>query len=114
MLLGSKNERRLDLSILKSHLDNPRSGAELRRIGTSRASDIISRFYLGPAEVTTLSAGARLNTDDNALIEFNAPRRVGTADETVARNLKTVDRLRRSPLAFLDRGKVSIAARRSF
>jgi spermidine synthase len=72
MLLGSKSEHRLDLSILKSHFEDPKVGSDLKRIGTARASDIISRFYLGPAEVTNLSAGARLNTDDNARIEFAA------------------------------------------
>jgi spermidine synthase len=105
MLLGSKSDRRLDLSILKSHLDDPRTGAELKRIDTWKPSDIISRFYLGPTEVTNLSAGARLNTDDNALIEFNAPRRVGTADETVARNLKQLIAFAASPLTYIDRGK---------
>src|SRR2546422_5999830 len=65
MLLGSKSERRLDLSILKSNLQAPRVAADLNRIDTTRDSDIVSRFYLGPAEVTNLSAGARLNTDDN-------------------------------------------------
>ena len=105
MLLGSKSERRLDLSILKSHLDDKMSGAELRRIGTTRASEIISRFYLGPSEVTNLSAGARLNTDNNALIEFNAPRRVGTTEETVARNLKQLLAYAASPLSYVDRGE---------
>ncbi len=105
MLLGSKSERRLDLSVLKSHFDDPKAGAELKRIGASTAADIISRFYLGPAEVTNLSAGARLNTDDNALIEFNAPRRVGTAEETVARNLKQLIAYAASPLSYIDRGK---------
>ena len=104
MLLGSKSERRLDLSILKSHLDDKKSGAELRRIGASRAADIISRFYMGPDEVTRLSAGARLNTDNNALIEFNAPRRVGTAEETVARNVKQLIAHAASPLGYIDRG----------
>jgi spermidine synthase len=105
MLLGSKSERRLDLSVLKSHFDDPKVGAELKRISTATAGDIISRFYLGPAEVTNLSAGARFNTDDNALIEFNAPRRVGTAEETVVRNLKQLIAYAGSPLNYLDRGK---------
>jgi len=105
MLLGSKSERRLDLSVMKSHFDDPKSGAELRRIGASTAGDIISRFYLGPAEVTNLSNKAQLNTDDNALIEFNAPRRVGTAEETVARNLKQLIAYAASPLSYIDRGK---------
>ena len=104
MLLGSKSERRLDLSVLKSHFDDSRVGADLKRINTTRASDIVSRFYLGPAEVTNLSAGAKLNTDDNALIEFNAPRRVGTAEETVARNVKQLLSFAASPLQYLDGG----------
>ena len=105
MLLGSKSERRLDLSVLKYHFDDPRVGAELKRISTATAGEIISRFYLGPAEVTNLSAGARLNTDDNALIEFNAPRRVGTAEETVVRNLKQLISYAGSPLNYIARGK---------
>jgi spermidine synthase len=107
MLLGSKSERRLDLSILKSHFDDPKIAADLKRIGTTRASDIISRFYLGPAEVTNLSAGAKLNTDDNALIEFNAPRRVGTTEETVARNLKQLLGYAASPLNYLKKDATS-------
>jgi spermidine synthase len=105
MLLGSKNERRLDLSILRSHLENPTIAVELKRINTSSAADVISRFYLGPGDVTKLSAGAKLNTDDNALIEFNAPRRVGTAEETVVRNLKQLLAYAASPLDYLDGSK---------
>ncbi|HXU08509.1 MAG TPA: fused MFS/spermidine synthase, partial [Blastocatellia bacterium] len=104
MLLGSKSERRLDLSVLQAHLDDARTGAELKRIGTTRPSELVARFYLGPTEVTNLSAGVRLNTDDNALIEFNAPRRVGTAEETVVRNLKQLLSYSASPMNYLDRG----------
>jgi spermidine synthase len=102
MLLGSKTERRLDLGVLKSHFDDPKIGADLNRINTTTAAEIISRFYLGPSEVTKLSAGAKINTDDNALIEFNAPRRVGTSEETVARNLKQLLAYAASPLTYLD------------
>jgi len=105
MLLGSKSERRLDLAVLNSHFDNPKVAADLKRIGTTRPSDIISRFYLGPAEVTKLSLGARLNTDDNALIEFNAPRRVGTDEQTVVRNVKQLLAHAASPLDYLDGSK---------
>ena len=107
MLLGSKNERRLDLSILKSHFENQTIATELNRISTSNAADVISRYYLGPADVTRLSAGAKLNTDDNALIEFNAPRRVGTTEETVVRNLKQLLAYAASPLDYVDGGKES-------
>jgi spermidine synthase len=101
MLLGSKSERQLDMSIIKSHFDNPKIAADLKRINTTRPADIISRFYLGPEEVSDLSNGAPLNTDNNALIEFNAPRRVGTAEETVERNVKQLLAYATSPLRYL-------------
>lgn len=107
MLLGCKSDWRLDLSVVKSNFQKPRVAADLSRIDTTRDSDIISRFYFGPDEVTKLSIGARLNTDDNALIEFNAPRRVGTAEETVARNLKQLLAYGASPLSYLDLSKGS-------
>lgn len=102
MLLGSKNERQLNMSIIKSHFDNPKIAADLKRINTIRPADLISRFYLGPEEVSKLSNGAALNTDNNALIEFNAPRRVGTAEETVERNVKQLLAYATSPLRYLD------------
>ena len=109
MLLGSKSERQLDMSIIKSHFDDPKIAADLKRINTTRPADIISRFYLGPDEVSNLSNGAPLNTDNNALIEFNAPRRVGTAEETVERNVKQLLAHATSPLRYLD-GKSTLLA----
>ncbi|MEK6300642.1 MAG: fused MFS/spermidine synthase [Acidobacteriota bacterium] len=102
MLLGSKSARRLDLAALESHFIQPRVAADLKRINTTLATDLLSRFYLGPDEVTALVRGALLNTDDNALIEFNAPRRVGTAEETVQLNVKQLLAHAASPLPYLD------------
>ncbi|HSF25339.1 MAG TPA: fused MFS/spermidine synthase, partial [Blastocatellia bacterium] len=102
MLLGSKSPRRLNLAAINSHFDRPRTAADLKRINTTLATDLLSRFYLGPDEVTALAAGARLNTDDNALIEFNAPRRVGTAEETVQLNVRQLLAYAGSPLPYID------------
>lgn len=102
MLLGSKGERQLDMSVIRSHFDEPKIAADLKRINTTRPSDILSRFYLGPDEVSNLANGAPLNTDDNALIEFNAPRRVGTAEETVEQNVKQLLAYATSPLRYID------------
>lgn len=109
MLLGSKIERKLDLSIIQSHFDEPRVAADLKRIKTTQATDVLSRFYLGPQEVAALASGARLNTDNNALIEFNAPRRVGTTEETVERNARQLLSQAVSPLGYL-KGESSFAA----
>jgi spermidine synthase len=101
MLLGSKRQLPLDLGIIRSHLADPRVAADLGRVHVNSAADFVSRFYLGPAELSRLAAGAQLNTDDNALIEFSAPRRVGIDEETIARNLKTLLALAASPVPYL-------------
>ena len=101
MLLGSKNERKIDMSILNAHLMNRTVAAELTRVNVNRASDVVSRFYLGPDESAQFSAAARINTDDNALIEFSAPRRVGTSEETVQRNLGDLLASSASPLKYV-------------
>jgi spermidine synthase len=107
MLLGSNDPQRIDLSVLQSHFVDSRVAVDMRRIETTRPTDIVSRFYLGPEEVTEFTRGAQVNTDNNALIEFNAPRRVGTAEETVERNRKQLVGVACSPLAYVDLGDVS-------
>src|SRR5262249_16488837 len=102
MLLGSNDPQRIDMSILKSNFENPSVAADLKRINTTRSSDIIGRFYLGPNEVTDFARGAQMNTDDNALIEFNAPRRVGMSEETVERNRRQLVGSAASPLPYVD------------
>jgi spermidine synthase len=109
MLLGSKVDHKLDLSVIQAHFDEPPIAADLKRIKTTQASDLLSRFYLGPQEVIKLTNGAQLNTDNNALIEFNAPRRVGTTEETVERNVRQLLAQAVSPLAYLE-GKSNFAA----
>ncbi|HJQ24564.1 MAG TPA: fused MFS/spermidine synthase [Blastocatellia bacterium] len=102
MLLGSKRDRKLDLQVMQAHFDEAPVAADLKRIKTTQATDLLSRFYLGPQEVAELTSGAQLNTDNNALIEFNAPRRVGTTEETVERNVKQLLAHAVSPLAYLE------------
>jgi spermidine synthase len=102
MLLGSKKERRLDLTVIDSHLRDEKVAADLRRIDTSSVPDLLSRFYMGPKEVDLFCRGAEINTDDNALIEFSAPRRVGTAEETVLRNVDELLAHSSSPFVYTD------------
>ncbi|HSE98231.1 MAG TPA: fused MFS/spermidine synthase, partial [Blastocatellia bacterium] len=104
MLLGSKSGKRLDLSVIESHFRNPKIAADHKRINTTSAADVLSRLYLGPNEVAKLSADSPLNTDDNALIEFSAPRRVGTSDETVQQNVRQLLSHAASPLGYLENG----------
>jgi len=47
---------------------------DLRRVGVEDLEDLLSRFVMGPEEVRQVIRGGRLNTDDNALIEFSTPK----------------------------------------
>jgi spermidine synthase len=104
MLTGSKTSRLLDLRVVRAHLANARVAADFKRIGVSSEADLLSRFYMGPDETGRFGSGSVINTDDNALIEFNAPRRVGTAEETIARNVSELLHYAASPLPYLSGG----------
>jgi spermidine synthase len=48
--------------------------AELERAAVHSPEDVLAFLLLAPDEVAAFTAGAPVNTDDNALIEFGAPR----------------------------------------
>jgi spermidine synthase len=104
MLTGSKNPRTLDRAVIRAHLADPKVAADFKRIDTTTEGDLFSRFYMGPEELGRFGAGSLINTDDNALIEFNAPRRVGTTEETIARNVKELLLSATSPLPYVSGG----------
>ena len=104
MLLGSKQDVRLNAETIGRHLRDDRIKADLKRIKVSSVVDILSRFYLGPSEIAHFTAGAEINSDDNALIEFNAPRRVGIHRETVQENVRKLLSCSASPLSYLASG----------
>lgn len=102
MLLGSKREREIDLSVIASNLKNEKVAADLARVDMRSVADVMSRFYLGPEEVDLFSRSSQINTDDNALIEFSAPRRVGSTEETVIRNVNQLLDHAVSPLKYAE------------
>ncbi|HEY6331632.1 MAG TPA: fused MFS/spermidine synthase, partial [Blastocatellia bacterium] len=102
MLLGAKHELRLDMNAIWSHFAEPNVAADLDRIHISTPADLVSRLYMGPVELEAMTASSEINTDDNALIEFNAPRRVGISDDTVGRNVTELLAHTASPLPYVD------------
>jgi len=87
LLTGSLQEKKIDLELLRRKLSDPKIGADLKRIGIENVHDLLARFHLGPNEIASYTGSGPLNTDDNALIEFQAPKRVGFAgSSTVTAN----------------------------
>ena len=86
MVLGSQHPLRLDFERIGARMGELRVLMDLARINVRRPVDVLSMFSLGPAEVDRLVVGAPRNTDDNARVEFAAPKTLGlqTGDDNVA------------------------------
>lgn len=74
ILVASQKPIALDVARIARALRHPTTAAEARRAGYASPHDIPAQLLLGPEEIESFTAGAPINTDDNALIEFNAPR----------------------------------------
>ena len=74
ILIASQKPITIDLQRITRALEDPRTRAEARRAGFESAHDIPAFVLLTPEELESFTAGAAMNTDDNALIELGAPR----------------------------------------
>ena len=74
ILIGSMQPLPLDAGRMRKLFALPSVKAEAARAGWRSPYDVFAQVLLTPDEVAVFTAGASLNTDDNALIEFAAPR----------------------------------------
>lgn len=74
LLVSSGRPVPFDLRRLRERLEQEPIKRDLARIRITSVADFLAYFRLGSNEVAELVRGAPLNTDDNALIEFAAPK----------------------------------------
>jgi spermidine synthase len=74
ILIASRKPIELDIRKIARAFENPVTRAEAKRAGFESPHDVPAFLLLGSEELRSFVAGAQLNTDDNALIEFAAPR----------------------------------------
>lgn len=74
VLVGGTSPLRVDLAGLERRLAEPGVAADLRRAHIEDPADLLARLVLDVEDVPRFIRGAPLNTDDNASIEFAAPR----------------------------------------
>ena len=74
ILIASLEPLKLDLGVVERAFRDPSTRAEARRAGLTSPHDVFAYLLLGPEELETFTAGSPDNTDDNARIEFSAPR----------------------------------------
>ncbi|HXV75679.1 MAG TPA: fused MFS/spermidine synthase [Candidatus Polarisedimenticolaceae bacterium] len=99
LLLGSDDPLELDLDALAGRMTELDVKMDLARVGMRHPIDVVSMFRLGTGEIDALTAGAPRNTDDNARVEFSAPKTLGVS--TVVENLEMIRAHRADPLDYL-------------
>ncbi len=76
LLIGSEREYGLSYEKARQYLSNEVVGRDLRRIGINNVPDLLSLMIMSREKLLEFSASAPLHTDDNSLLEFNAPEYV--------------------------------------
>src|SRR5205085_2837396 len=74
ILIASMEPLNLDLAPVERAFANPVTRAEAKRAGLESPHDVFAYLLLTPDELGSFTAGSPDNTDDNARIEFSAPR----------------------------------------
>ena len=74
ILVAANHPLPLDLAHIAANFRNPVLKAELVRGDVKSPEDVVAQLLLTPDELGAYTLGAPINTDDNALIEFSAPR----------------------------------------
>lgn len=74
LLIGTKTPVTLDKARLDRRFADPRLQKELKRAGVKGPEDFFGLFLLGTKEIPRFVGEGPLNTDDNAMIEYGAPR----------------------------------------
>lgn len=97
LLVGRADPAPIDVASLKARWGAVRGiRDDLQKIGIVDWPGVLGVFLLGEADVTRLSAGRKLNTDDWLGLEFSAPR--GLLRDTVAVNYRLFQQARTSSL----------------
>ena len=76
LLIGSEEEYGLSYEKARQYLSDETVGRDLRRIGINNVPDLLSLMIMSRKKLLEFSVSAPLHTDDNSLLEFNAPKYV--------------------------------------
>ncbi len=73
LLVGSMEPYQLPYEKTQALFQDPVRGRELRRLGLTEVRDLMGLFIMDREGLTRFSEDAPMHTDDNSLLEFNAP-----------------------------------------
>ncbi|HXI03140.1 MAG TPA: hypothetical protein VNI57_08175, partial [Candidatus Saccharimonadales bacterium] len=73
VLLGSERPLEPDIPLMAEKMKDPRVAADLARIGIHSVPELLTYHVLDDAGARAFAGRGPINTDDNAMIEFQAP-----------------------------------------
>ncbi len=88
LLVGSVREQQFDYPRLEKIFSaNATLRDDLRELGLSELYAVLGFYRMGKKELLALADGAEFNTDDNAALEFSAPRSLGKSTSDLNRKI---------------------------
>jgi spermidine synthase len=88
LLIGSLKEQQFDYPGLERITSgNDTFKNDLRDLGLSELYAVLGFYRMGKKEILAVSDGAEFNTDDNARLEFSAPRSLGKSTSDLNRKI---------------------------
>jgi spermidine synthase len=99
VLLGLRDPAPLSAARVAAGLARPAVASDLGRLRILEPADLFGYLFLGPDELRAFASEGVVNTDDNAFIEFTAPRGLHTVDPL--RQLEAVHAHRADPLRWV-------------
>ncbi len=100
LLLGANRPIRFRIDLIEDRMSDLDVALDLGRIGVRSPWDFLSYFIMSTEQFRAFAGEGPLNTDDNALIEFHAPRSMHA--ETRRTNLKALREHVADPLHYLE------------
>jgi spermidine synthase len=100
ILVGSKTPLRVDYRNLQNRMRGKAVADDLARIGIHNAAEFLAQMVMGKNGVEKFVEGATVHTDDNALVEFAAPRAL-TLEAYQWPLIEAIEKYREADLSFL-------------
>jgi spermidine synthase len=109
LLVGSKGTLAVDYQVLNSRMHHEAVVKDLKRIEIQTVPEYLSHLVMGQDGAARISQGARIHTDDNALLEFSSPRAL-TREVYQWALVEAIERYREVDLSFLTAPERNAAA----
>ena len=100
LMIGSERGPSVDLEVLTARMAVPPVAADLGRINIRTVPELLAHLVTNTDGVERLSWGAAIHTDDNALLEFGAPRNIFVSGSDWAID-SAIEQHRKADLSFL-------------